>query len=149
MQKSQNTFVASVRVRMTDLVGINDFLAAQGMHLTSKSHALSMGIKFMAEHIPDEFKCHSNRQAYERFIKLGYSSGFEKDNRLSVQFKNAVLSEADAEKTQADMMPEIQRIMKDMECKRVNEDPLDVPGDRVNIREEMMKGLVNEKTKDE
>ena len=120
---SKNTYVASVRVSMLDMVGIGRFLMAQGVKIESKGQILSAGIKFLGHNIPDDFKCNSYLEALDELIKMNLGSGLDKNNRLAKNFRRAI----EDEKNCSDFALDAERIIADQknDCIQMNPHKID------------------------
>ena len=163
---SDKTFVASVRVRMIDLVGIRRFLIAQDTIIGSKAQVLSAGIRFLGDNIPDNFKCNSNREAFDELVRLELGGGTGTDNKLAKSFRSAIEQETDKDKDDIENqaiianfsldkiqkdhtnintseLPEELIISDSAKTKsglRINTNISEVPGNSIDIRAEMLRG---------
>ena len=144
---AKNTYVASVRVSMLDLVGIGRFLMAQGVKIESKGQILSAGIKFLGHNIPDDFKCNSYLEAFDELIKMNLGSGLDKNNRLAKNFRRAIENEKncndfalDAERIIAEQKTE--RIQMNLHKINIDKLPKDFLGQTIETNSQPSKSVV-------
>ena len=98
MSIEKNNYVASVRIRMIDIVNIAKFLDAQGNLPDTKGKIISAGIRYLSDHLPENMKCNTNREAIEYLQRFGIADGRGKENRLSKIFNSQIEKELTAEK---------------------------------------------------
>ena len=100
--KVKNNFVASVRVRVTTLVGIKRLLEAQGIRISSKAQVLSAGLRFMEMSMPEKYRCKSNEEAFMDLANSPFGVGVGKKNEMTQCFKDALEDERNGAEFAAD-----------------------------------------------
>ena len=109
------TFICNIRVKLTDIASIAQFLSANEIFVETKSRIASEGIKILLSRMPEEFKVLDHSDALEVLENLGYNKVPQND----AKYRTSLIKAINIEKSAKSMNEIIQEKMRSMEKEKI------------------------------
>ena len=114
-ENMSTTFICNIRVNLTDIASIAQFLDANEIFVKTKSRIASEGIKIFISRMPKEFKVIDHSDALKVLENLGYNKVPQND----AKYKTSLIKALNIEKSAKSMDEIIQEKMQAMEKDKI------------------------------